>query len=210
MATKDPEKIKAAKLRYRAKTKLTRPHTRPPDAEAIRRFWGYVARTDDSCWEWTGALTRQGYGRFPFGDGTLRAHRVAWVLAHGPIPDGQMVCHRCDNPQCVRPDHLFLGSAADNVADMFSKQRHAIGTERHPHTTNPLIRAHGTRNAAAKLTDDQVDEIRRLAAVQPRPTYTELAARFGVSRTLVSSILLGKVRVRRTVSLDEARRRGVR
>ena len=76
------------------------------------RFWKQVKKTDDaeSCWEWTGSGNAKGYGHINGGldRGNLRANRVAWELAHGPIPDGMLVCHKCDNPKCCRPDHLFL------------------------------------------------------------------------------------------------------
>lgn len=75
------------------------------------------------CWLWTGLLNRRGYGVTRHNGRACLAHRKAWELANGPIPDGFMVCHRCDVRNCIRPDHLFLGSAADNTADMIAKGR---------------------------------------------------------------------------------------
>lgn len=99
------------------------------------------------CWLWTGARHPQGYGFIKRKDGTqLRAHRVAYELAYGPIPPGLQVCHRCDNPRCIRPGHLFLGTARDNAADMVAKGRAA--------------RNAGERNGGALLTRPQVVQIR--------------------------------------------------
>lgn len=94
------------------------------------RFWRYVARGpgDDDCHLWTGA-TKKGYGTLHLStlEGSIYAHRMAWVLAHGRIPQGLLVCHHCDNPRCVRADHLFLGTIADNNHDMKVKGRAAKG-----------------------------------------------------------------------------------
>lgn len=93
----------------------------------VTRFWSKVEKTD-SCWLWTGMRWTNGYGRFPNGGGQeMRAHRFAWELTYGPIPLGLFACHRCDVKLCVRPEHLFLGTHADNMADMMAKGRHAHG-----------------------------------------------------------------------------------
>lgn len=87
------------------------------------RFWPKV-RKSDGCWEWTRATTTHGYGKFSVATAVWdRAHRVAWKLTNGPIPDGMFVCHHCDNPLCVRPDHLFLGTHGDNMRDASTKGR---------------------------------------------------------------------------------------
>lgn len=133
-------------------------------------FWSKV-RKSDGCWEWTGGKSRWGYGIFACG-GCKTAHRVAYAMAHGPIPDGMQVLHRCDNPACVRADHLFIGTNADNVADKVSKGRQwtPVG-EKHPRS---------------KLTVDQVREIRagRAAGVHGK----DLAARYGVTHALIYAI----------------------
>lgn len=137
------------------------------------RFWQYV-RKGDGCWEWTGARS-SGYGTFGLTrDIMVGAHRFSYEFANGPIPSGLQVCHTCDNKPCVRPDHLFLGTAADNAADMDAKGR------RKP------AGAVGSSNSHVKLTEDQVREIRlrRAAGEQAK----SLAAEFGVSDTLVSYI----------------------
>jgi len=92
---------------------------------AADRFWEKVD-TSRECWEWTGSKRPLGYGQMgiPGTNRPVGAHRISWELHFGPIPDDMFVCHRCDNPKCVRPDHLFLGTPTDNVRDMVAKGRH--------------------------------------------------------------------------------------
>lgn len=90
----------------------------------VARFWESVEKgPGDACWEWTGHANRSGYGRVTRRGRDLFAHRYSWELANGPIPDGLIVCHRCDNPPCVRPEHLFLGTHSDNMRDAQRKGR---------------------------------------------------------------------------------------
>jgi hypothetical protein len=138
------------------------------------RFW---AKTDRSgaCWVWTKHCTPQGYGQFTVSRGSFRgAHSVSYALTHGIVPVGMHVCHTCDNPPCVRPDHLFLGTAKDNSDDMWSKGRQ--GT-RHP----------GIERANARLTDDDVRAIRAVSPYFGRTT--DLARQYGVSDTTIRKIL---------------------
>jgi hypothetical protein len=88
-------------------------------------FWQFVQKADgDGCWLWTRSMNNQGYGRTWWIDNKLwLVHRLAWTLTHGPIPKGLFVCHRCDIPLCVRPDHMFVGTNAENLADMRVKGR---------------------------------------------------------------------------------------
>jgi hypothetical protein len=148
----------------------------------VADFWNRVEKTD-GCWLWTRAKDRRGYGIFLAG----KAHRFAWTLANGSIPDGLCVLHHCDNPSCVNPSHLFLGSQMDNVADKVKKGRQASGQsirKNHEHLR-------GERQATARLTAQQVLEIRALYGVGH--TQTELATRFDVSQGLISQIVLRKI-----------------
>lgn len=101
------------------------------------RFWKKV-RKSKGCWTWTGSKSRHGYGQLRTGRGKGRlelAPRISWRLANGPIPDGLCVLHKCDNPPCVRPSHLKLGTMADNSADMVRKGRHVIAKDSRPDST---------------------------------------------------------------------------
>lgn len=156
-------------------------------AEFESRFWRHVQRSDD-CWEWQGASAAEGYGKLGFQGRTLRASRVAWELTYGPIPDGLFVCHRCDNPPCVRPEHLFLGTAADNSADMAAKGRSARG-DRHGMRTHPERRAKGEHHGIAKLTESVVRAIRADYAAGVGG-HVVLGRRYGISKTAVRYIVL--------------------
>ena len=152
-----------------------RVYTRRPLAD---RFWEKVdVRGLDECWEWQAAKTPLGYGKIHEGGKygkLLLAPRVSWELANGPIPDGMCVLHRYDNPRCVNPRHLFLGSVSDNQQDMMKKGRSTRGEK------------HGN----AKLTELQIHEIRRmlLDGIDQRI----VAQKYGVSQTTVSEINTGK------------------
>jgi hypothetical protein len=155
------------------------------------RFWAKVEQSND-CWEWRGARGAEGYGQMRLakrGAGSsVRAHRVAWELRNGAVPDGLSVLHSCDNRGCVRPDHLFLGTRADNNRDRDLKGRAAKGARHGTHTTPESYR--GERQWRAKLTSDDVLRIRSRFA--GGATKLGLSREFGVSRRTVRSILSGE------------------
>lgn len=150
------------------------------------RFWRHVAKPaePDGCWEWTGGHDAYGYGSMGIDGGrTSTVNRVAHELLIGPIPEGMCVCHRCDNRNCVNPAHLFLGSRADNLHDMFAK-----GRGRGQFTKGAC---QGTANAWARYTEDQIREIRSLVA--SGVTQVEVARQFGMRQGYVSNIVRRKV-----------------
>ena len=151
--------------------------------EVIERFWAKVDRTD-GCWNWT-AATLSGYGRFCVRKPHIvGAHRFSYALAYGEVPEDLSVLHHCDNRRCVRPDHLFTGTQKDNIADMIGKGRYRGGFKRHP------IDQKGSANGYAVLTEQSVAEIRQLLAEGMQGTV--IAKRFGISKSTVSAIRVGK------------------
>ncbi len=142
----------------------------PHKSTLEERFWSHVAKSD-GCWLWTGARYYNGYGAFRANGRNIGAHRFSWGLYHGPIPDGLFICHHCDNPACVNPDHLFVGTQTQNLADMASKGRST----------------HGERNPQAKLAAHQVRRIRGFHACGI--SRTELAEHFGVREGTISDVV---------------------
>lgn len=130
------------------------------------RFWRNVRKTE-GCWLWTGKRADGRYGMFKLGAKSMHPSRAVYILTHGPIVDASLqVCHRCDNPPCVRPDHLFLGTAKENMADAMAKGR--------------------LRGGVPKVTDEQRAEIRQRRMIGD--SLTTLATEFRVSRAAIVKI----------------------
>lgn len=145
--------------------------------ELVERFHEkWTLNESNGCWEWTGATGGKGYGflKRPGERRQVYAHRLSYEIHCGQIPEGQQVCHTCDNMKCVKPTHLFLGTQKDNLQDMKSKDRHL----------------YGERNKKAKLTRDKVIRIHALWA--EGVSQGDIGNAFGVSQGVVWRILHGK------------------
>lgn len=155
-------------------------------------FLGRRVARDTECIEWTGSVVG-GYGVLSVNAGEKRklvlAHRFAYELFKGPIPNGLCVCHACDNPLCTNPDHLFLGTLADNNRDRSNKGRSGrrAFTEEDLKKYSDMNR--GERNNSAKLTEEKVRAIRQLHGIE---TVKTIAKKFGVSESAIKSIFQGR------------------
>ncbi len=138
----------------------------------VERFKTKVKIEEGSCHEWVGTKFSTGYGAFWLDGQNRGAHRVAWEMKNGKIPDDLFVCHTCDNPGCINTDHMFLGTILDNNKDKLMKQRHA----------------RGETQAASKLKEEDVLAIREIYALGGI-TQTQLGKRFGVGHTTVSYVV---------------------
>lgn len=153
-------------------------YKRKPVKERFDEKWEPDPET--GCWKWTASKFKGGYGKFRLDGRMLYAHRIAWKLYRGEIPKGEgalgtCVCHKCDNPSCVNPDHLFLGTHNDNMEDRNKKGR----------------AAKGSKHGRAKLSKKEVIEIRRLAD-EGTLTQREIGKLFGTAQHMVSKIKLRK------------------
>jgi hypothetical protein len=155
------------------------------DESVVARFWAKVAVAGgDECWPWVGTCELAGYGVMWRSGGrggeprkVWKAHRLSWEIHHGPIPAGRNVLHHCDNPPCVNPAHLYVGSRADNARDRAERRR---GKEH---------RQQGASNDNAKLTDDLVRQIIVELQRLPRRPQSDIAREFGISQPQVSRIM---------------------
>lgn len=139
-----------------------------------------VERRDDaSCWPWIGTRNNKGYGMFMVtSPKKIPASRASWMLFRGEIPAGMSVCHECDNPACVNPSHLFLGTHADNMHDMHNKKRHKY------------VAHVGSKNGFARLDESKVSTIK--AMLRAGVTHKAIAKTFGVAASGISHIASGK------------------
>ncbi len=158
---------------------------------ALERFWEKVdKRNHDGCWIWTGSIKDEyHYGRISVGKKDVLSHRYSWIVNKGPIPHGLCVLHKCDNPQCVNPDHFFLGTQAENIMDMFSKGRNPTpkrGKDSYLSTINKT----GEKNLSSKLTESQVIDIRSL--YDSGIGYRPIAGRFCVTYQNIKHIVMRK------------------
>lgn len=159
--------------------------------QVAKRFWAKVDQATE-CWIWTAARKKpEGYGFFKILRRMHYAHRVSWEMASGrSIPAGLSVCHVCDNPPCVRPEHLFLGTNADNLRDASRKGRTANGHRNGKHT-KPECTPRGETHGRAKLSAVDVRAIRQLAA--DGTTQKLLGERFRIAQGVVSQIVTRKI-----------------
>lgn len=128
-------------------------------------------KAGDGCWVWTSYKNNRGYGKFGVKNGCYYAHRISWQIKNGAIPKGMSVCHRCDNPPCVNPNHLFLGTMQDNLQDAASKGRTSAGSHRHN----------------AKLTEAKVSEI--ILLKNQGLKQKDIALQFGVGEATISGVV---------------------
>lgn len=171
----------------------------------IDRFWANVEKSNE-CWEWSGGIYgSNGYGRMWDGERAVGAHRVSYTIHHGPIAGGLFVLHHCDNPRCVRPEHLYTGTNQDNINDRSRRGRGCVG-DAHWSRKDPerarasALRAskaaqergvgRGTHNVRARLDEAKVRKIRELYA--DGFSQGAIAAHIGVAQNTISAVLLRK------------------
>lgn len=142
--------------------------------DVIERLSNRSRVTESGCIEWTGALMHQGYGHINWNGKIHRTHRLSYAATKGEIAGGIVICHKCDNPACINPDHLFAGTKADNSADMAKKKRSTIGE----------------RNPMAKIDASVVHEIRVLG--KTGMLQKDIGSKFGITREAVGLIIRGE------------------
>ena len=153
-------------------------------------FWSKVAKGDPSqCWEWTGRIETTGYAYISWQGRPRRAHRLAYELTNGRIPDGLVVMHRCDNKRCCNPAHLQLGTQADNIADKVSKHRQATG-DAHGSTTHPESVCRGENHGMSKMSEAVV--ISMLDMRKSGLSTKQISIRLGVSKNCIMSVVMGR------------------
>jgi hypothetical protein len=164
----------------------------------VARFWGHVAKTEspNDCWIWTAYRDQLGYGNIGIGGKVEKAHRVAWVISNGAIPDGLLVLHNCDNPSCVRFEHLRLGTDLDNSRDRENRHRgNKAHGDRNGSRLHPEKLVRGEDHHEAKLTWGKVREIRRRYKWGGigGDSLTTLATEFGMNPATIQRIVKKKL-----------------
>jgi hypothetical protein len=150
------------------------------------RFWNKVKLApENECWAWVGGKSRKGYGLFHPKDHTMHAHRFSWVLENGEIPDSLLVLHKCDNPSCVNPKHLFLGTNKENMEDMTRKGRR-VGIR----LGKSNFVALGDKNPSTKIPDSEIHKIKTKYG-SGSYTYRTLAHEYKVSISQIQKIVRG-------------------
>ena len=148
-------------------------------------FLKRIVIDDNGCWLFQGYLMRNktgmGYGWVYFQGKNMGAHRASWIVHYGEIPDKLFVCHKCDVSHCINPEHLFLGTAKDNVHDMIDKGRNA---------PSAFIGRNGEKNSQAKLNVKQVIEIKEM--LNKKVSFSKIASLYNVSVSAIGSIKSGK------------------
>ena len=134
------------------------------------RFFSRFVKLDNGCWQWRSHTDKDGYGVLPGDRQSTRAHRLSYEIHRGVIPDDLIVCHHCDNPGCVNPDHLFIGTQKDNAQDALKKRRHYVGE----------------KNGRSKLTEENVKEI-----LNSNINGQQLADKLGVTRSTINKVRKG-------------------
>jgi len=157
------------------------------DKSALDRFWSKV-QPSEGCWNWTAAKNEKGYGVFGINRDTFKAHRVAFILSGQEIPDGLCLLHKCDNPACVNPDHMMIGTRAENNADMCAKGRHVNGAQKTP--IEQCKYEKGEHHHNARLTAEIVLQIRNDRALGM--SFSRIAAKYGIGQKHAHSIATRK------------------
>lgn len=153
------------------------------DWDLMRNFWRYVEQQPNGCWKWIGGTNTQSYGRFWNGRRKVLAHRYAYEALVGDIPDGMLICHRCDNPNCVNPDHMFIGTMQDNMDDAKAKG-HLKGRPRKFHPVREPRRPGRKSLVPPEVITQIVSKFNGTWGQK-----TELADEFGLSPQMVQYIL---------------------
>lgn len=178
------------------------------ERETVRRFWNRVNKRGPvprhapglgRCWVWDRGCTAGGYGRLHVNGEEVYAHRLSWTMAYGAIPaDKPCVCHHCDNPACVRPSHLWVGTKGDNLRDMAAKGRSGATVhperypkgDQHPSRLHPETRLRGESNGNSRLSEADVREIRKRSNMGE--IQGSIAAAVGVHQRTIGRIVRGE------------------